>query len=115
MSPLGRSRFAALGFALPGALLTAVAVRGVMRHEVVTVAFILAPLYLASAVGLWIHASWGRSLGLVLALANLGFGLLGLVAALISGLPFVGAAGFVVLNGLIVYVLSRNFASHQEV
>ncbi len=109
-------RVMALVFAVPALMLAASAVMGLTRGRVVVVAFALAPVFAACAVGLWLMRAWGRSLALIVALGNCGVATLSLLAAILEQGRSVGPALFLALNAAVAYALSRPwFALPQEI
>lgn len=68
------------------------------------------PVYIVlmgtSAVGLWRVRSWGRSIGLIVAIGNAGIGALALVASMVSGEFHLGSALLLAASMGVAYGLS---------
>ena len=94
-------------FALPGAGLFAAAIAGLLRRDVLIGPLAAAPLFAVVALGLWMRRGWGRTLAILVALANAGLAALALVATIAGGASPVGPALFAAVNAGIAVALSR--------
>lgn len=89
---------------------------GLGRRQIRSGVLLAGMLYGAAALGLWRRRRWGRSLGLLLALANAGVGVLSLLSVIVlgSGSPARPAALLVVNAALAGVLGSRRFDPYRD-
>lgn len=101
-------RVMAVIYAIPAGVLVTLAFS---ERQALAGSLALAPLFAVCAVGLWRLRAWGRTLALLVAFGNAGVATLGLLGAILSSTPVLGPLLFLLLNGGIVFALSREWFS----
>ena len=102
-------RTMAVVFAAATAFSVAVFVARLAEREVRTGLAFVAITTGASAVGLWMRARWGRSLAILVTLANAGVGTLILLAAILDRSPALGPAVYLAVNVAAAFALTRSW------
>lgn len=103
-------RIMAAAFAFPAAYGAAVFAGGLSERRVRPGLLFVVLLTAACSAGLWLGSSWGRSLALLVTLANAGVGTLQLLAVIVEGRASVlGPAIFLGLNVAAAFLLTRKW------
>lgn len=77
-------RAAAAGFFAAALFVGALFVRALTRGEIRSGLFTYGVLALAVSIGLWLRTHWGRNLGLIMAVGNIGLGAIALLSVILS-------------------------------
>jgi hypothetical protein len=102
------ARAASTVFAAGAVLCTVLFVRALGQREIHSGLFTYGVACVAAAIGLWRGRRWGRNLGLIMAMGNLGLGTLALLSVILSRRgPVVGPIVLLVVSLVVSYWLSR--------
>lgn len=89
-------------------------VRAMARHELRAGLLFTMLLTGLAAAGLWMRETWGRSLALIVAVANAGLGALLVLSAIASHDGLIVPVAFLALNVIVATVLSRSWFDAAE-